>query len=64
MSKLIKIFLITLLALAVSCKSNENPDSGGEIAGENPPAGEYTGDYTGEKGTVLMKTALAQQMEQ
>ena len=54
MSKLIKIFLIILFALAVSCKSNENPDSGGEIAGENPPAGEYTGDYTGEKGTVTI----------
>ena len=53
MSKLIKIFLITLLALAVSCKSNENPDSGGEVAGENPPAGTYTGSILkGNKATV------------
>lgn len=40
MSKLIKIFLITLLALAISCKSNEDPAR--EIAGENPHAGTYT----------------------
>lgn len=52
MSKLIKIFLITLFALAISCKSNEEPAS--EIAGENPPAGEYTGDNSGEKGTVTI----------
>lgn len=50
MSKLIKIFLITLLALAISCKSNEDPAR--EIAGENPPAGNYTGYSIGEKGTV------------
>ena len=52
MSKLIKIFLITLFALAISCKSNEEPAR--EIAGENPPAGNYTGDYSGEEGTVTI----------
>lgn len=50
MNKLIKIFLMIIFALAISCKSNEEPAS--EIAGENPPAGNYTDDYTGGKGTV------------
>lgn len=52
MSKLIKIFLMIIFALAVSCKSNEEPAR--EIAGENPPAGSYTGDYSGEQGTVTI----------
>lgn len=43
----------------MSCKSNEEPAR--EIAGENPPAGNYTGDYSGRKEQLqLMQTALAQ----
>ena len=38
---------VVVAALSISCKSNENPDSGGEIAGENPPAGEYS-DFSGK----------------
>ena len=41
-----------VIALSISCKSNEEPAS--EIAGENPPAGNYTGDYSGEEGTVTI----------
>lgn len=50
MSKLIKIFLITLLALAISCKNEDKTGGGGDVVqgythSNHPPEGEYMQVY-------------------
>ena len=57
MSKLIKIFLITLLALAIRCKSNEGPQATGETSSNHPSQGTYTiytGGFNGSGATVTI----------